>query len=368
MKQKILSCLLLFSVVACSPKPAWVPYDGIIKAVYPDEHWQKAIAPEQLGWSSEKLALAHEYSKKIGSDAVMIVDDGVVIDAWGDITRNFQCHSMRKSLLSGLIGVYVDEGRIDLSKTIAELGIDDYEPSLTPEEKQATIGDLIKARSGIYHPALGESPIMKVMRPKRNSHKPGTFWFYNNWDFNALGTIFEQQTGKHVFEEFDHRIAGPIGMQDFDSDECFYRYEREHSDHPAYFFRMSTRDRARFGLLYLRNGNWNGTQLVAEDWVTNCMAEHSSGLHEISGLSAGIMWGIIRENCQIYDTVPAYEMIEQLRKYDFYMLTGDGGQIIGLIPELDLVLAISGDTEHGAARAGTECIQLLDMILRARMG
>ena len=56
MKRKILSCLLLFSVVACSPKPVWVPYDGIIKAVYPDEHWQKAIAPEQLGWSSEKLA------------------------------------------------------------------------------------------------------------------------------------------------------------------------------------------------------------------------------------------------------------------------------------------------------------------------
>lgn len=50
---------------------------------------------------------------------MMIVDGGVVVDAWGDITRRFQCHSMRKSMMSALIGVHVDEGSIDLSKTTA---------------------------------------------------------------------------------------------------------------------------------------------------------------------------------------------------------------------------------------------------------
>jgi CubicO group peptidase (beta-lactamase class C family) len=88
----------------------------------------------------------------------MIVDDGVVVEAWGQIMRKYQCHSMRKSLLSALIGIHVEEGHIDPSKTIEELGLDDNEPSLTPVEKQATVGDLIKARSGIYHPALGEPP------------------------------------------------------------------------------------------------------------------------------------------------------------------------------------------------------------------
>ena len=72
-----------------------------------------------------------------------------------------------------------------LGISLEELGIDDFEPSLTLEEKQATVGDLIKARSGIYHPALGKSPGMRSMRPKRHSHPPGTFWYYNNWDFNA---------------------------------------------------------------------------------------------------------------------------------------------------------------------------------------
>ena len=47
----------------------------------------------------------------------MIIDDGIVVDAWGDVTKKFKCHSMRKSLLNALIGIYVDQGNIDLSKT-----------------------------------------------------------------------------------------------------------------------------------------------------------------------------------------------------------------------------------------------------------
>src|SRR5207247_606298 len=83
-----------------------------------------------------------------------------------------------------------------------ELGIDDSEPSLTPEEKKATLGDLLKARSGVYHPALYETPGMKAARPRRSSHAHGTFWYYNNWDFNVLGTVFERQTKNSLFREF----------------------------------------------------------------------------------------------------------------------------------------------------------------------
>jgi len=194
----VISSILAVLLTSCQTTQQWVPYDGVTGKVYPEENWQKAQTPEQLGWSSEKLAEARVYSEKIGSAAVIIVDDGVVVAAWGDVTRKFKCHSMRKSLLSALIGVHVDAGNIDLSKTMKELGIDDYEPSLTLAEKQATVGDLIKARSGIYHEALGENRMMKDMRPARHSHAPGTFWYYNNWDFNALGTIFEQETNNNI--------------------------------------------------------------------------------------------------------------------------------------------------------------------------
>ena len=123
-------CIIWVAICACSPKPTWEPYQPMPEASYPGVHWEKVDQPEQMGWSSEKLALARDFSKAIGSDAVMIVDNGGVVDAWGDIRRNYQCHSMRKSILSALIGIHVDEGHIDLSKTMAQLGIDDRYPSL----------------------------------------------------------------------------------------------------------------------------------------------------------------------------------------------------------------------------------------------
>lgn len=359
MKRKILSCILLFSVVACSPKPVWVPYDGMNKVIYPDEHWQKTIAPEQLGWSSEKLALAHEYSKKIGSDAVVIVDNGVVVDAWGDITRNFQCHSMRKSLLSGLIGVHVDEGKIDLSKTIAELGIDDYEPSLTPEEKQATTGDLIKARSGIYHPALGESPIMKAMRPKRNSHKPGTFWFYNNWDFNALGTIFERETGKKIFKDFDMRIAKPLQMEDFGVNYCRYLSSADYKDAPMsmhryYLFRISARDLARFGLLYLREGRWQNKQIISSSWVQESTTSYSK--RSIDGGYSYMWWTGINKGLIVNVSVKDHS----------YYAAGWGGHRLFVLPYRQLVVVHRVNTDLSNRQVSDHHIgRLLWLILSA---
>ena len=221
---------MLLGLVACGEKAS----------VYPGATWESATSPEQFGWSSEKLTAAQKYSEKIGSVAVMIVDDGIVIDAWGDFTRNYMCHSMRKSLISALYGIYVADGKIDISKTLKELGIDDYTP-LTEEEKQATVTDLLKARSGVYIPAADKSSGMKTLRPERGCHLPGTFWYYNNWDFNTLGTIFDQETGeKNIYQAFKTRIADPIGMQDINIENLQYEYE-SYSKHPYYGFRMSTR-------------------------------------------------------------------------------------------------------------------------------
>jgi hypothetical protein len=100
--------------------PKWAPYSAAAGEVYPNEKWQKVETPEKLGWSSKKLAEARAYSKRIGSAAVMIVDNGVVVDAWGNTSRNFQCHSMRKSLISALIGIHVEEGNINLVKTMED--------------------------------------------------------------------------------------------------------------------------------------------------------------------------------------------------------------------------------------------------------
>jgi len=164
---------------------------------FPGKSWGQISSLERARWSKEKLAAAHEYSNadSIHTSAVMIVRGGEVVDEWGDIDKKIDSYSVRKSLLSALFGIYSSEGVIDINQTLEQLGIDDSPDPLTKDEKQARIVDLLRARSGVYHLVDFETASMMKNRPTRGSHAPGTFWYYNNWDFNVLGTIFEKKTG-----------------------------------------------------------------------------------------------------------------------------------------------------------------------------
>ena len=142
---------------------------------------------------------------------------------WGDLALKSSVASVRKSVLSVLYGIYLSEGRISLNATLEELDIDDVE-CLTPRERQATVADLLKARSGVYHPSVYDTA---RDRPPRGAHAPGSFWFYNNWDFNVLGTIFERQTGETIFDALASRIAIPLQMQDFLREDGHYQDGRE---------------------------------------------------------------------------------------------------------------------------------------------
>src|SRR5271156_5545070 len=210
----------------------------------PGAEWKQLASPEAAGWSAKSLGKIRDYVGEIGSTSAMIVQHGVVVAAWGDIVHKSNLHSCRKSLLNSLIGIAVAEGKINLSDTLEKLGIDDKKPSLTAVEKQATVLDLLEARSGVYHPTVYETKGMAEQKPARGSHAPGTFWYYNNWDFNTLGYIYEQATGTKIFDAFYQKIAQPIGMQDFTPRDGHY-VTGDDTRFPAYLFNMSARDFAR---------------------------------------------------------------------------------------------------------------------------
>jgi CubicO group peptidase (beta-lactamase class C family) len=193
--------------------------------VWPSATWTKVEDPAALGWSVEQLAKAEDYTRAYAPTAVMIVQDGKIITSWGDISHKVNVRSVRKSLISALYGIGVAEGRIRLDQTIGELGIDDRPPSLSESEKQATIRDLLMARSGIYHAAAYETPDAKAKRPQRGSHPPGSYWYYNNWDFNTLGFIYQKLVGDDVFHGLEERIAKPIGIEDFSASDGKFVFE-----------------------------------------------------------------------------------------------------------------------------------------------
>jgi CubicO group peptidase (beta-lactamase class C family) len=91
----------------------------------------------------------------------------------------------------------------------------DGDPPLTQDEKRATVRMLLEARLGVYRSYAGGTPYMREQMPARESHTPGAFWCYNNWDFNALGGIYERELGKKIGNAFQEEIAAPVQMQDF---------------------------------------------------------------------------------------------------------------------------------------------------------
>lgn len=314
------------------------------------------VAPEEVGYSSVKLAAAESLAAQSGFAAVMAVCDGKVFFSWGDVSRDYRCHSIRKPFLSALLGIRLASGGLDREATLEELGIDDIPPSLTLEEKQATLLQLMQSRSGVYHEAAAETEAAAALRPPRGSHPPGSFFYYNNWDFNALGTIFRQKTGRDLFEAFRDEIAVPIGMQDFDVADCAYEYEYDKSEHPSYSFRMSARDMARFGVLYQRGGMWCGRQVVPADWILESTQTYSV-YDSVSGVGYGCMW----------QTIPAGSPMAQLVGGTGFFHTGIGVHVLLVLPPLKLVIVERYDTDVPWTDPGDAGIQIGLRILEARV-
>jgi CubicO group peptidase (beta-lactamase class C family) len=309
--------------------------------------WQ-VVDPASARWSVERLKAARAYAADLKPTAVMVVQDAHVIAAWGDVSRKVDLASVRKSLLGALYGIAVSEGRIDVRSTLAELGIDDKAPVLTDMEKQATVRDLLMARSGIYHPAAHETGEMRRTRPERGSHGPGTSWWYNNWDFNALGTIYRHETGEDIFRGFERRIAVPIGMEDFSARDGRY-VSTPTSDHVAYPFRLSARDAARFGQLYLDGGRWNGTQIVPAIWVEASTTAHSQT--DRGSMGYGYLWWTL--NPDTFGQGAA-------------LASGYGGQAIAVVPSQRLVVVQTVDPRQNPKGIRTSrFVELLRLITAA---
>ncbi|MFN4119073.1 serine hydrolase domain-containing protein [Acidovorax sp.] len=321
----------------------------------PGVEWERVASPEAAGWSSEKLARVREHARKLDTAAVMLVVQGRILDEWGATHERFNIHSIRKSILSSLVGMAAAEGRLPLDATLAALGVDDNAPTLTDAEKQATVRHLLQSRSGVYHPALYETPAMAAARPARGSHGPGTFWYYNNWDFNALNTIYEASTRTSIYAAFATRLVQPLQMQDWRAQDGAY-FTGAESIHAAYPMRMSARDLARFGLLYLRGGVWAGKQVVPTAWVQQSLQPYSD-----TGADGGYgyMWWVAMDGRHLPSIkVPAGTFSAQ----------GYGGHMVVVVPAYDLVVVHRVNTENPRhAVSDQQFAELLQRILDARL-
>ena len=285
------------------------------------------------GWSRSRLNEAFALAEQYGTGTLIVMTHGRVIRSMGDVGSPHRVHSVRKALLGALVGQHLGSGpgQIDLDATLAQLGIDDRPHQLAAVQQQATVLHLIKSVSGINHAAAGEIPSMTARKRRRlgtEPNPPGTVWAYNNWDYNALTTIFEQSTGLSVYEAFLKGIAQPLGMQEFNQGSVFYSRDETLSMHAKAGFRMSARDLARFGQLYLDQGMWDGRQIIPDSWIERITTDYT--ITDRNGLRSGhgYLWWVPWDQKSRGMGIPP----------GTFYASGFGGQKIVVIPAWETVI------------------------------
>ena len=310
---------------------------------FPDKGWSYQQDPDLRGWNTQKSKKFHRYL--IDSTYItgfLVIHNGEIVFEYGDTYENSYIASCRKSVLGLLMGKYVENKSIDLNKNLEELKIEDVN-TLLPEEKKATIKDLISSRSGIYIKGSNKGDY-SVYSPKRGTKEPGKFWLYNNWDFNASGAIFEQETGKNIYDEVQSQLANTLEMEHWNRQLQKKYGDESISKFPAYHMWFSTRDMARIGLLLLNKGKWKSQQVVSESWIKEVLKERTSyqeinrnvPIHEKldTDFAYGYMWWL-------------WKNVGDKRLDQGYSALGALGQSITVFPKIDVVIAFKTKSTYG---------------------
>ena len=235
---------------------------------YPNDTWE-VVSPESQNINSSRVQKLIDMSfEDDATMSVVIIKNGKIIGeqyAEGYDSDSYGTSwSMAKSFYAALIGISIEEGEINsLDDPVA-----DYLDYFNDDRSDITIRDLLDMSSGLEYPEhqhekmffrkdhLQYSKDIEVEKPA------GTKFEYNNINSMLLGDILFEVTGLKADTLLRERILNHIGNSD-------YKLWRDESGNVLTYccIDMSAREYSRFGLLFARNGNWEGNQLISEDFV-----------------------------------------------------------------------------------------------------
>ena len=216
------------------------------------------------------------------TDGLMILKDGEVHyeNYWNENkeTSRHIIWSVSKSFLSALVGIALDEGLIeDINDPIIKY-LKDFKDT---GYEGVSIKNLLQMSSGIeFNEDYGDpnSDINRYARVTatgtsqrdfaktlKNSRKPGTYNHYISLDSQMLGMLIAEVSNMSVKEYLHEKIWSKIGMQD----DAFYLTDKQEVEMSLGGLNVTLRDMAKFGQLFLNNGEWNGNQIVPFEWVAN---------------------------------------------------------------------------------------------------
>lgn len=223
-----------------------------------------------------------DFFDKTGTVAFLMLRNDTILYEWYDDKRTdtttFTSFSMGKAYISMLIGIAIDEGYI---KSVED-PIGDYLEYCTDSAFcHLKIRNLLQMTSGlktsesVINP-FGTTPKLyytkdlgKVTHKLKAGAEPGDHFKYQNINYQILGEILVRATGKSIAEYLEEKIWQPLGME---SDASWSLDEENGMEKAFCCLNAKARDYARFGLLMMNLGEWNGQRLIPLEWIREATA------------------------------------------------------------------------------------------------
>ncbi len=259
--------------------------------------------------------------------------------------------SMTKSVTSLLVGIAIERGDLNnVSQKFFDIFPDKWKPSYINEtKKDISIEDLLTMRSGLnwsevddafeLWPETGYS--LDYILNKTLVYEPGTRFEYSTGNVELLATILQNKTGVKLAEYAQQYLFDPIGIDEDDMEWIEDPWEWGSGSlttisHGGFGIFASPRALARIGELCLNNGNWNGTQVVPAEWIQNATTTHSIPIGVGEGSEYGYLFWL---------------------REDYYSAAGALGQLLSVIPELDIIVVITSELLDLASTAPNYIIE-----------
>jgi len=298
------------------------------EAYFPGNTWEARTAQE-LNLNEEQLDKLFEltFNDQATMGAVLIKDGYIVKEQYADgFDQNSYgtSWSTAKSFYAALIGISLDRGEINSLDDPISKYVKEYD---TSEKKDITIRQILNMTSGLEFPShehekmFFEDDHMEYALKVDVESEPGAKFEYNNVNSMLMAEILRNATGKTAKTLIDERIFSKIGLDDY------IAWEDSAGNTLTYCcLDMSARDYSRFGLLFSRDGNWNGEKIISKDYVDE---------------SLKLYWGSTPSMGWIHSDTRGYSLQWWVSKYDdqakIYNTSGKFGQFVFIDKERDII-------------------------------
>ncbi|MCU0486270.1 MAG: beta-lactamase family protein, partial [Anaerolineales bacterium] len=230
-------------------------------------------------------------------DSLLVIRNGyVVLDAHFapyDGTFPHDIASVTKSVITTLIGIAVDQGKLSLDDTLVSFFPDRTIANLDERKSRITVQDLVSMRNGMQSGCYEEDePTLDAMRSQPDwvqaaldrpmMFEPGTKFCYDSPGMHLLSAILQQATGMTAQEFAQANLFAPLGIREFIWVTDPQGYTRGWGD-----LHLLPEDLAKIGFLWLQRGQWDGRQVVSEAWMLDSVKLHSSFIEPDFGYGYG---------------------------------------------------------------------------------